>query len=72
MRLGIKAICPNSKDHKTFYASAAITQTWLIEDDGTFVEVHAEHTGVAWRPDEDDEWICTECGATAIFEGESK
>jgi len=61
----MKKVCPKDSGHEYFVTTAVITQDWLGDSSGDFIEVYEECTGVFARPDEDNIWICATCGAEA-------
>lgn len=58
------AICPNNKDHKKFSVSAHVSQEWKVNSEGEFIEVITTND-VIYAPDQNDYWLCWECGAEA-------
>lgn len=45
-----------------YLATAHVTQTWLINQDGDFVESKTECDEVLHTPDPDDIFVCSNCG----------
>ena len=63
----MKALCPNSPDHKTFLTNAFVAQVWKVDAEGNFLEsVWSDQT--ARRPDPKHIWTCGTCGALAKLE----
>lgn len=60
----MKAFCPTSKRHKRFITTAHVMEEWLVEQDGTFIEVK-ESLQTDHGPDPDNIWTCATCGAEA-------
>lgn len=60
----MKAICPNNPKHKSFKTTAHVVQTWLVDEEGVFIE-EASTDEVTHPPHEDNIWTCYECGAEA-------
>lgn len=72
----MKAICPNDPkpndndptlDHKNFYTSAHVVQTWKVNPNGDFCE-EISNDDVTHSPHKDNTWECCTCGASATFE----
>lgn len=53
--------CPECGCTK-FRVNAHIVQEWLVDGDGELIEVISECVGVAHEPDDEDVWVCPECG----------
>ena len=47
---------------ETFYATAHVTQDWLIDCYGNFVRSENDCLEVTHRPDENDVFDCAKCG----------
>lgn len=60
--------CPNDPSHKRFIATVQITQEWIVDEDGEYIETNCEVTDDETDPDDDDEWTCATCGALADSE----
>lgn len=65
----MKAVCPNNPEHATFVTVAYVSEDWLVDQDGTFLDVADGSEGeVLHKPDPDNIWTCTTCGAEAKVE----
>lgn len=61
------ATCPNNPDHKKFTTTAHVSETWLVDEYGNFLEgLGGGET--THKPDPDNIWTCHECGAEAKVE----
>jgi len=69
MIIGKKAVCPNPDcDSKQFYATAHVTEEWVVDEDGYFTELAKSYDqDVLHSPDEHDLWVCVKCGTEAKF-----
>ena len=56
-----KHICPVCGNEK-FHATAHVTQTWLVDAKGSFVEEVTSCDEVTHQPNDEDIWHCTSCG----------
>jgi len=61
----MKAICPSNKDHKEFVTVAHVSQNWLVDEEGNFIEVRNECNKIVAGPNSGNTWICVECGSEA-------
>ena len=58
---------------KSFTAIAHVTQEWMIDGNGNFVESISACIDVTHKPDDEDLWECLDCGyATAGSEFRDK
>lgn len=57
----MRKICPRC-GNDTFLVTAHVTQDWLVDADGNFIEEKKACVDVTHRPDNDDIWACAECG----------
>lgn len=62
------AVCPNNREHKKFFATAHVTQEWLVDAKGRFIREVKSCLEVTQDPDPDNTWTCAVCGAEAVFE----
>ena len=53
--------CPKCGNTK-FIVTAHVTQDWLVDGDGNYLETLSECEEVTHRPDDEDVWICSKCG----------
>lgn len=64
-------VCPKDNTHGRFIATAHVTEDWVVDGDGDFIELATTPPGeVVHRPDEDDIWTCAICGTEAISKAE--
>lgn len=59
----MKITCPNNKDHNRFVVTAHVTESWLVDEGGLFVEAFDDDNEVVHRPDADDLYTCIDCDA---------
>lgn len=60
-----KHICPCCGG-TTFTTTAHVMQEWQVDKNGNFIKVTEECLAVTHNPDDDNIWICTECGTEAV------
>lgn len=58
-------VCPKDASHKTFKTTAHEMHDWEVLGNGTFVE-DLGCIEVSHKPNDDNTWTCTVCGAEAI------
>lgn len=56
--------CPNCGCEE-FFVTAHVTQDWLVDKDGEFMQVENECVDVTHSPKDDDIWQCADCGYDA-------
>lgn len=62
----MKATCPKNPEHKKFITVAHVTEDWVVDENGDFVELYSgSETEVVANPHPDNTWTCAECGAEA-------
>ncbi len=61
-----EAWCPKNREHKEFYTSAAIMETWHVDSEGHWIAT-VEQGDVLHAPDTGNTWECVDCGETAVF-----
>ena len=61
--------CPNGCADEQFCAEAVVTQVWLCNDKGEFIDISEDLTTVVSEPKSYDEWWCADCGQRAIVRG---
>lgn len=59
--------CPKNPTHRKFGATAHVTQDWIIDEDGYFLECVQECVEVTHAPDKEDIVICSVCGVEALW-----
>lgn len=58
----MRAICPNNPEHKRFVAVAYVSEDWLVDEQGNFLEVApGSETYTLFEPNPDNIWYCYEC-----------
>jgi len=63
----MKAECPNNKDHKQFVTVAHVTEDWVVDENGDFLDVFdGNNCETTHGPDPENIWTCLECGAEAV------
>jgi hypothetical protein len=60
----MKAVCPNDPTHNRFITVAHVSQDWVVDEEGNFIEEVATQEVVA-RPDVGNSWTCKVCGVEA-------
>lgn len=68
MREVFKARCPTSPEHKRFITVVHVTEDWIVDETGEFLEVADVAGEVVHGPDRGNTWACTACGREAIVE----
>jgi hypothetical protein len=64
-------VCPKDNTHDRFIATAHVTEDWIIDSDGNYLELSAKSDcQVLHAPDEQDVWTCFICGTEAISKAE--
>ena len=63
----MSARCPKNPDHKKFVTVVHVTEDWIVDSEGDFLEVHSDGE-VTCRPDPGNTWTCHTCGAEAEVE----
>lgn len=48
-----------------FYVTAHVVEEWLVDADGHYIDTTAPNLEVAHYPDNEDMWVCAECGYDA-------
>jgi hypothetical protein len=64
----MKAVCPNSEDHKEFYTTAHMSETWKVDENGRWLETTDDPGEIVAHPHPDNTWQCVVCDATAVVE----
>ena len=65
----MKASCPKNPAHNRFVTVAHVTEDWVVNEYGEFIEVQNDsEVEVVAPPDPDNFWVCNECGTTADVE----
>lgn len=60
----MRAQCPNDPQHSQFHTTACVSQTWLVDKDGNFLD-EVSNDDVVTGPDVNNVWTCSICGARA-------
>ena len=56
--------CPKC-GHSKFYVTAHVTQDWLVDENENHLETQNECVEITHKPDDEDVWVCEECGYDA-------
>jgi ribosomal protein S27E len=65
------ARCPNDPTHKRFVTVAHVTEDWVVDERGNFLQVSDETCGETTHgPHPENGWSCDICGAEAIVTDE--
>ena len=54
-------VCPKCSG-KIFHVTAHVTQDWLVNEYGDYLETVEACSQVVHFPDNDDVWLCVTCG----------
>jgi hypothetical protein len=63
----MKAHCPNNSQHDRFITVAHVSQTWVVDSEGNFLESVSDDE-IDHGPDSGNTWTCEDCGADAVVE----
>lgn len=59
-------VCPTDPTHNRFIATAHVTEDWVVDSNGDFIELSTKSDcQVLHAPDEQDIWTCAFCGTEA-------
>lgn len=62
----MKATCLKDPSHKEFVTVAHVTEDWIVDEEGHFIDVAPNSGSVTTRlPDPGNIWTCATCGAPA-------
>jgi hypothetical protein len=64
----MKATCSWNAEHKKFITVAHVSQDWVVDEEGNFLEQYGSEGETVASPCSGNTWACYECGATAIVE----
>ena len=64
----MKAICTNNSDHDQFITVAHVSQEWVVDREGNFIEQYGCEGETVAKPDRGNEWTCKICGSEATVE----
>ena len=60
------ARCKNSPHHKKFVTVTHVTEDWIVDQNGDFIEIFENsETEVVHGPNKDNVWTCVDCGCEA-------
>lgn len=62
------AKCPNDPTHDRFVTSICVTQDWVVDEHGNFIDCVVDCNDVVAPPCKENIWTCDICGAEAIVE----
>jgi len=60
----MKATCPNNPNHKRFITVAHVSEDWIVDEEGNWLETLQSLETVA-KPNPGNSWTCAECKAEA-------
>lgn len=66
----MKARCPHSPEHHRFITTAHVSQDWIVDREGNFIDEVPGNNEIVAKPRKGNIWTCAECGATAIVTDE--
>ncbi len=59
-------VCPVNSEHKEFITGVQVTEQWLVDGEGNFLEKYDSFDcEVVVKPDPGNLWMCLECGTPA-------
>jgi hypothetical protein len=62
----LTAKCPKNPKHKRFVTVAHVTEDWIVDEHGNFLEEPANpDRQTVHGPQKGNTWSCVECGAEA-------
>lgn len=61
-------ICPKCGGRR-FVVTAHVTEDWIVDENGEFLEVKEGCVEVTHHPDDDDVWECEKCGYSTSGDG---
>ena len=61
----MRKICPKCGG-KEFVATFTVTQEWLLDEFGSYIETLDDCVETIYEPDDNDTWMCKSCGYEAI------
>lgn len=61
----MKATCPNNPNHKHFTTVAHVTEYWIVDEHGNFIEKDGGSGETTHGPNPGNTWTCVECDAEA-------
>jgi len=61
----IIATCPNNHQHKKFITVAHVTEDWIVDEYGNFIERYGARE-TTHGPNVGNTWVCNTCGDIAI------
>ena len=65
----MKVTCPKNPNHKRFSVTAHVTEEWVVDEEGNFVESREGHSPeVVHEPEVGDLYTCEECHTQAKSE----
>ena len=56
--------CPKC-GNDTFYVPVFVAQSWLVDENGDYLETAEECSSVLDYPEDEDDWECAKCGYLA-------
>ena len=61
----LTAECPKDPKHQEFITVAHISEDWVVDEHGNFIEVF-ETGEIVSKPQPGNTWTCKACGAEAV------
>lgn len=62
----MKAVCPSNPSHKRFLTMAHVSEEWVVDDNGQFIEEGDPGVGeMVAGPHAANTWTCETCHAEA-------
>ncbi len=59
--------CPNNPRHRRFMTTAHITEVWIVDERGEYIEALEGDKEVTHGPDPGNNWTCYECNEQATI-----
>jgi len=67
--MALKATCPKDASHKRFVTVAHVSEEWIVDEHGNFIELQPGGYGETVAPPmKGNTWQCADCGAEANVE----
>ena len=60
----MRAVCTKDESHDKFITTAHVTQSWVVDDGGEFLE-ELSTDDTTHGPNPQNIWVCAECGEEA-------
>jgi hypothetical protein len=61
----VTATCPTDPAHARFITTVHVTEDWIVDRQGNWIETAEASGEVSFGPDPGNIWTCADCGAQA-------